>query len=414
MLRDAWLWFKTPPPSLGEENTNYFTMVSFSSLTGFIVHLIFLVIFIAIDVKPLAYFNIASIIIFLGTFISGRMGKLTIGLIAATMELVIHACVATQTFGLNSGFHVYLYGCVILCFLLNIPLKIKFFFGFFTCSVITTLLLYAPRECHLDHISVETIQAFEIFNNLNLVTMCMGCCFFYHLAVTQAKHALSNEYERSESLLHNVLPPPIASRLKNKEDNIADGFPACSVLFADIVGFTVMSQQLAPERLVGMLNDIFSSFDKLANDHDLEKIKTIGDAYMVASGIPDQDGNHAQKLANFALEMRQCMARYRRDNGLDINIRIGIHSGPAVAGVIGRNKFIYDIWGDTVNTAARMESHGKSGEIHVSNLTKELLGSAYVFEDVGEQEIKGKGIMRTWFLKSVNVNKYPNVAAVKT
>ena len=135
------------------------------------------------------------------------------------------------------------------------------------------------------------------------------------------KRKLSDEYKRSESLLHNVLPPPIASRLKNQEVNIADGFPACSVLFADIVGFTVMSQQLAPERLVGMLNDIFSAVDKLAYEHGLENIKTIGDAYMVSSGIPQQDGNHAHKLA-IVLKMKETMATYRRDNGLDISIRI--------------------------------------------------------------------------------------------
>lgn len=400
MLRDTWVWFKTPPASLGDENTHYFTMVSFSSLAGFLVHLIFLVIFIQLDVKALAYFNIASILIFLGTFISGRMGRLTVGLVAATLELIVHACVASHVFGLNSGFHVYLYGCVILCFLLNFPLKIKFLFGALICVVITVLLSVAPRSCGLEHISTETIAALEIFNSLNLVVMCMGCCFFYHLAVNQAKQALSQEFQRSESLLHNVLPPPIADRLKNEEDNIADGFPACSVLFADIVGFTRMSQQLAPERLVGMLNDIFSLFDKLANEHGLEKIKTIGDAYMVASGIPKQDGLHAQKLAEFALAIRESMVTYRKENGFDISIRIGLHSGPAVAGVIGRNKFIYDIWGDTVNTAARMESHGRPGEIHISNLTKELLGSAYLFEDLGENPIKGKGLMRTWLLKS--------------
>ncbi len=400
MLRDAWVWFKTPPASLDEEDNNYFTMISFSSLAGFMVHLFLLVLFIALDVKELAYFNIASILIFLGAFISGRMGRITIGLITATMELIIHACYATFIFGLNSGFHFYLFGCVIFWFLLNIPLRMKFLCGFLICLVFTGLLIFAPRECGLEHISGEMINAFEVFNGLTLIVMSMGCCFFYHQAVTHAKRALSKEYERSESLLHNVLPPPIASRLKNNEANIADGFPACSVLFADIVGFTIISQQLAPERLVGMLNDIFSSFDKLAKEHGLEKIKTIGDAYMVASGIPDQDGNHAQNLAEFALDMRESMEQYRKENGFDISIRIGIHSGPAVAGVIGQNKFIYDIWGDTVNTAARMESHGRPGEIHISNLTKELLGTAYHFQDVGENQIKGKGMMRTWLLKS--------------
>ena len=141
-------------------------------------------------------------------------------------------------------------------------------------------------------------------------------------------------------------------------------------------------------------------FDKLANNHGLEKIKTIGDSYMVVSGVPHEDGGHAQKIADFALDMRKFMTSYKTNKGMDIGIRIGVHSGPAVAGVIGKNKFIYDIWGDTVNTASRMETHGQAGEIHISNLTKELLGSAYQFDDAGQSEIKGKGLMKTWLLKS--------------
>ena len=164
-----------------------------------------------------------------------------------------------------------------------------------------------------------------------------------------------------------------------------------------------MSQQLAPTKLVAMLNEIFSLFDNLAESHNLEKIKTIGDAYMVASGIPHLDGNHATKLALFSLDMQQCMNEYSQNFGLSIQIRIGIHSGPAVAGVIGKKKFIYDIWGDTVNTASRMESHGQTGEIHISNLTKELLGNEFLYEDRGEISVKGKGKMRTWFLKGTKV-----------
>jgi class 3 adenylate cyclase len=174
------------------------------------------------------------------------------------------------------------------------------------------------------------------------------------------------------------------------------------VLFADIVGFTVLSQQMSPKKLVSMLNDIFSAFDRLVAQHRLEKIKTIGDAYMVAAGIPDQQGNHAVLMADFALDMRDAMTEFSRENGLDITVRIGINSGPAVAGVIGEHKFIYDIWGDTVNTASRMESHGRPGEIHVSNLTRELLGNAYRFEDCGEIPVKGKGNMRTWILTGVS------------
>ena len=400
MLKDVWVWFKTPPMVLNDDDKNIFVAASFCSALGFFVHLIFLLAFITFDVKGLAYFNILSILIFLGGFISTRMGRFTLGLITMTLEVIVHAFLATYTFGLNSGFHVFLFGTIIMWFLMNFSIKTKLFIGFINCILISLLILSAPRGSSLEHIGPEIIQAFEVFNGLSLVTMCMCFCYFYHSSVTQAKTALSKEFHRSETLLHNVLPPPIAHRLKSDEGVIADGFPVCSVLFADIVGFTVMSQQLSPQRLVGMLDDIFSSFDKLANNHGLEKIKTIGDSYMVVSGVPHEDGGHAQKIADFALDMRKFMTSYKTNKGMDIGIRIGVHSGPAVAGVIGKNKFIYDIWGDTVNTAARMETHGQAGEIHISNLTKELLGSAYQFDDVGQSEIKGKGLMKTWLLKS--------------
>ena len=400
MYKSFWTWFKTPPTSLNNDDKNLFTAASFGSFLGFFIHLLFLLTFIALDVKLLAYFNILSILVFLGGFISTRLGRFSFSWSLMTLEIMIHACLATYTFGLNSGFHFYLFGTVIMWFLMVIPIKTKFFIGLSISFLMAFLLVNAPRESHLKHIDPSIIHLFEIFNSLSLVIMCMGLCFFYYSAVTQAESALSKEYNRSESLLHNVLPAPIASRLKNNEEIIADGFPVCSVLFADIIGFTSISQQLSPERLVRMLNDIFSSFDQMATHHGLEKIKTIGDSYMVVSGIPEQDGGHAQKLADFSLDMRDFMVEYKESRGIDIGIRIGLHSGPAVAGVIGKNKFIYDIWGDTVNTAARMESHGHPGEIQTSNLTKELLGSGYSFEDAGETDIKGKGLMRTWLLKS--------------
>ena len=400
MAQNLWIWFKTPPAQLSNEGKNLFTASSFGSLLGFIAHLLFLFIFIALDVKLLAYFNILSILIFLGGFLSTRVGRFGFTWVLMTLEIMTHAALATFIFGLNSGFHLYLYGTVMMCFFMPYSIKMKFFLGFSVSFLIVLLLLYAPRGSSLEHITPSINHAVEIFNSVTLVTMVMGFCFFCYSAVTQAENALSEEFNRSESLLHNILPPPIAHRLKNNEGTIADGFPACSVLFADIIGFTVMSQQLAPERLVGMLNDIFSSFDQMAGHHGLEKIKTIGDSYMVVSGIPQQDGGHAQKLADFAIDLKAFMEEYRKTRAIDIGIRIGLHSGPAVAGVIGKNKFIYDIWGDTVNTAARMESHGRPGEIQVSNLTKELLGSGYDFEDAGESEIKGKGLMKTWLLKS--------------
>ena len=209
---------------------------------------------------------------------------------------------------------------------------------------------------------------------------------------------LVEEKATSERLLLNVLPGPIADRLKGGENLIVDRFEAVSVLFADIVGFTSLSSRTTPEVLVTMLNDLFSLFDKLAEQHGLEKIKTIGDAYMVVAGIPQPIADHAAALADMALDMLRGIEDYATRTQSELTIRIGIHTGPVVAGVIGQKKFIYDLWGDTVNTASRMESHGLPGRIHVSAATHAVLRTAFDFEARGTIDIKGKGPMETYLL----------------
>ena len=171
------------------------------------------------------------------------------------------------------------------------------------------------------------------------------------------------------------------------------------MLFADIVDFTVLSEKLPPGDLVTLLNDIFSIFDELAHQYQLEKIKTIGDAYMVAGGIPEPQDNHLETIADFALEMQQQLAEFNSEYKENFKLRVGIHTGPAVAGVIGVKKFVYDIWGDTVNTASRMESHGIVGEIQVSESTYIPLRDKYIFKERGIIDIKGKGKMSTYFLQ---------------
>jgi class 3 adenylate cyclase len=216
--------------------------------------------------------------------------------------------------------------------------------------------------------------------------------------VKQRTKELSDEKQTSERLLLNVLPGPIADRLKGGENLIVDRFESVTVLFADIVGFTALSQKTSPENLVTMLNELFSLFDKLAEKHGLEKIKTIGDAYMVVAGIPQPVADHAVAIAHMGLDMLAGIEAYAKAHDTDLTIRIGVHTGPVVAGVIGQKKFIYDLWGDTVNTASRMESHGVPGRVHVTSATHELLRATFDFEDRGEHEIKGKGVMHTWLL----------------
>jgi class 3 adenylate cyclase len=218
----------------------------------------------------------------------------------------------------------------------------------------------------------------------------------------RSRRALQLEQERSERLLLNVLPAPIAERLKAGEGVIADAFPEVTVLFADIVDFTRRSRQVRPAQVVQALNELFSAFDRLAQRYGLEKIKTIGDAYMVAGGLPQPRPDHAEAIAEMALAMQAEVARRADPGGRPLQVRIGIDTGPVEAGVIGTAKFSYDLWGDTVNTASRMESHGVAGCIQVTERTYQRLRDGYRFQRRGPIQVRGMGEMVTWFLVERN------------
>ncbi|MBP0018726.1 MAG: PAS domain S-box protein [Cyanobacteria bacterium SBLK] len=224
----------------------------------------------------------------------------------------------------------------------------------------------------------------------------------------QAEAALREQQAKSESLLLNILPKPIADRLKEETNTIADSFDEVTVLFADLVGFTEMSAKLSPIEVVEQLNAIFSEFDRLTECYQLEKIKTIGDAYMVVGGLPEVREDHAEIVAEMALEMQVAIAKINVAKQQDFKIRVGINTGSVVAGVIGMKKFIYDLWGDTVNTASRMESHGKAGWIQVTETTYQRLRDRYAFTERGLIPIKGKGEMKTYWLTGKKSSKTLN------
>jgi class 3 adenylate cyclase len=221
----------------------------------------------------------------------------------------------------------------------------------------------------------------------------------YGTEVTAAR-AVADANRENERLLLNILPSSIAERLRHGELVIADRFDEMTVMFADCVKFTELSSQLNPTELVKLLNEVFSVFDRLADRYGLEKIKTIGDAYMVVGGLTaDGDGrSHVARVADMALDIQAELAAFRTPSGEPIKVRIGIHAGPTVAGVIGLKKFIYDVWGDAVNMASRMESQGIPGKIQVSAPTYERLVREFTFEPRGKIEIKGKGTQETFFL----------------
>jgi adenylate cyclase len=231
-----------------------------------------------------------------------------------------------------------------------------------------------------------------------------------HLETKRLYEQLLREQRISERLLLNVLPQSVAQSLQGRTEItaescppiLAESFPEVSVLFADIVGFSKFSEGLSPEILVGILNDIFSRFDAIADARGLEKIKTIGDSYMAAAGLPVPVADHAVRAAHMALDMLEVMEGFNRQSLYKLKLRIGLNTGAVVAGVIGQRKFLYDLWGDVVNTASRMESHGLPGRIQVTDATRERLGTPFVFQERGTIEVKGKGAMHTWFLESRN------------
>ncbi|HAX79465.1 MAG TPA: diguanylate cyclase [Cyanobacteria bacterium UBA11372] len=214
----------------------------------------------------------------------------------------------------------------------------------------------------------------------------------------QAEDELRRERLKAERLLLNILPQPIAERLKRNETAIADRFDAVTVLFADLVDFTSLAAKITPTQLVNLLDEIFSAFDRLVEQYKLEKIKTIGDAYMAVGGLPTPRKNHAEAIADMALAMQQAIVNFQQDVKKPFQLRIGINSGDVVAGVIGKKKFSYDLWGDTVNIASRMESEGMAGKIQVTAATYELLKDKYILQPRGNVLIKGRGEMLTYWL----------------
>ncbi|MBE3112446.1 MAG: adenylate/guanylate cyclase domain-containing protein [Acidobacteria bacterium] len=221
------------------------------------------------------------------------------------------------------------------------------------------------------------------------------------LIVGYAFTAADRARAEADSLLANILPEAIADRLKARPgERVADAVPDASVLFSDLVGFTQLAKELGAERTVGLLDAIVTAFDRLAAAHGVEKVKTIGDGYMAVSGVSSPTPDHLDRLARMALQMPPLVAKLSAEHGVDLKIRIGIDGGPVMAGVIGADKFSYDVWGETVNLAARLESHGLPGEIQVSRALRLSLGDRFLFERRGSIEVKGVGVIETWLLKA--------------
>jgi class 3 adenylate cyclase len=245
-----------------------------------------------------------------------------------------------------------------------------------------------------EHVGYLLYLSVFIFFSVNFALI-----FSAFLQVHRAEALLAKEYEYSEGLLTAMMPKAIADQLKlDKHKTIADAYESVTILFADLVGFTAKSSHRSPEEVIAFLNELFTKFDQLATEHGVEKIKTLGDSYMAAAGMPHLQPDHAQRMAHFAIDMIEAARVFSENMEEDFNLRVGFHTGPAVAGVIGTEKPFYDVWGDTVNTASRLESQGKTDCIQVTKVTKESLEDRFTFRKRGDVRMKGKGIQEVWYL----------------
>jgi len=262
--------------------------------------------------------------------------------------------------------------------------------------------LWFKHHGALEYYPTEFLLLFKYFNSFGILFCAGAMGVSGYNAINTAEKKLSEEHQRSERLLLNILPVSIARRLKENPGIIADSYSDVTVLFADIVDFTKLTVHVSPHKLIEILNNVFSKFDELADKFGLEKIKTIGDAYMVVAGLPEARADHAETMAAMGVAMLEAVEELNASQEFKLNVRVGICSGPVMAGVIGKRKFSYDLWGDCVNTAARMESHGVAGQIQVSESTFQLLKNKYSFDRRGMIDIKGKGLMQTYLLRSKN------------
>jgi adenylate cyclase len=327
-----------------------------------------------------------------------RFGTLAAS-IAFGISVFVSNFVISVLLGTGAGVHLYYWPATALVILFFGTERIYLASAFVVvaAALVVVLHIYVPPNTGL--VTEQMLFGNFVASVVASSAILFAIVFYTVRQIARAELAAEREFERSEMLLSNILPPRVAGRLKRRTKSvIADSYPEASILFADMAGFTARTSDTSPDELVKFLNVVFSEFDRLVERHGLEKIKTTGDAYMVVSGVPHVRADHAEALAELALDMRDAAAGFVDPKGRKVPVRIGIASGPVVAGVVGTRKFFYDVWGDAVNTASRMESTGEAGKIQVAPASYERLKDSFDLESRGISEIRGKGRMQTWFL----------------
>jgi adenylate cyclase len=362
-----------------------------------------------------AFFSVLSIFTGLGGMWIGILGiictaiYLAIPLLCRFGELIapvtfivvayVLVTVLTLRVGTGSGLPLYyLVGAAIMVLVLGIEhIVLASTMAALGAGLTIALKLLVPEHTGVDPPWASTLGF--VVSVISAWVLVVATIWYALREIARAEGALEAEYERSEALLTNILPATIAERLKDRSRTVvADKYDDASVLFADIAGFTLRASDTTPTDLVGFLDRLYTDLDALVDRHGLEKVKTSGDSYMVVSGVPVPREDHVEALACLALEMADAVADLTDPHGRAVPLRIGMAAGPVVAGVVGARKFFYDVWGDAVNVAARMETSAAEGRIQVPQNVFERLNHAFVLEERGEVDIKGKGVMRTWYL----------------
>jgi class 3 adenylate cyclase len=348
-------------------------------------------VFLTIRILVAAVFGLALAVTFAPVGLSTREVFICLGILAAAVGILRMMELATAVVAVR-----YFSGLLLVILAAHSMFRLRF-----QTAMLVSLLVVAAWTIQTA-LQGET-QWWEYLNGQFFLVAAVILGMFASYSIERfsrrawlARRDAEVEHEKSERVLFNVLPEPIAQRLKNDEGPIAEAFPAATIMFVDLVDFTNLSSSLDPRRLVGLLNRLFTEFDRIAEAHGIEKIGTSGDSYMAVAGVPVPVDDHAERIAEAALAIRDRIAT--REGDIDVQVRIGIASGPVVAGVIGEKKLYYDLWGDPVIIASRMQAHGLPGEIQVTTAVRDALEGRYEFEERGIIDVKGVGEMRTWLL----------------
>jgi class 3 adenylate cyclase len=398
MLGRVLEWLATAPRPLKSDELRAFRMAMAVFPIAMLLHATFFAVFLVLGSPPLGLQQGVSALIWLFALSLVRRGHWRAAMFCGAGELMMQAAVGVHVAGWRLGLQYFLLFGAAINFLFPVGRRWAMLAVGAETLVLIAVYVYDGRHAATWHTDPRLIVG---LGSISLMLICILLAlqnYYFVQVVGRIETQLEQEHGRSEMLLHNVLPAPIAERLKLNPSVIADQFEGVTVLFADVVGFTPLAEELGPEKLVTLLDELFTAFDDLAGRLGIEKIKTIGDAYMAVAGLPVPRVDHARAAAELALQMRAVMDALSQKSGRKLGLRIGLASGPVVAGVIGARKFAYDLWGDTVNTAARMESHGVPGEIQLAPATAKELQGFFDVRERGEIEVKGKGIMRTWLL----------------